>query len=104
MASIISVSTLAVSNIHSQLIVHCSQYEFQAMSIQKMQRYVLGWVGLLVAFAATYPIAMQRVSQTDKFVAQPLNSNDCAGATLKSRQVVEFSTCAQMKVKPVAQH
>ena len=68
----------------------------------KMHRYIWAWLGVVAAFAATFPIAMLRVSQTENFVDQPLNSWTCAGQEADQRQVVTFSQCAAMKVKPVS--
>jgi hypothetical protein len=71
------------------------------MTTLKLHRYVLGGVSVFVAFGVTLPIAMMRVSQTDKFVGQPFNSLTCEGKTPDIRAVVEFQTCAQMNVEPV---
>jgi hypothetical protein len=72
------------------------------MSTLKMHRYVIGWTGLFIAFGVTLPIAMSRVSNTKKFVGQPFNSLTCEGQLTNSRAVVEFPTCAQMQVQPIA--
>jgi hypothetical protein len=75
------------------------------MSIQKMHQYILGWVGILVAFAVTFPIAMARVSQTPKFTGQSVKSLECNGKTTKSRVVVSWKdTCSQMQVEPLKKH
>jgi hypothetical protein len=72
------------------------------MPAQKMHQYVLGWVGLFIAFAATFPIAMARVSQTEKFTGQAVKSLDCNGKSLKTRNVVSWKdTCSQMQVEPL---
>ena len=67
----------------------------------KMHQYILGGVGLFLAFAATLPIAMMRVSKTDKFAEQPFTSLTCEGQQPPGREVVTFETCAQMQAKPV---
>ncbi|MER3436079.1 MAG: hypothetical protein C4288_22610 [Leptolyngbya sp. ERB_1_1] len=72
------------------------------VSTQKMQRYVLAWVGLFVAFAATYPIAMMRVSQTQKFTGQAFNSQTCETKPQSgSRAVVSWlETCRNLSMNP----
>jgi hypothetical protein len=69
-------------------------------SKQKMHWIILGWVGLFFGFAATLPIAMQRVSATSKFTGQPIKSLNCEGKSLKQRAVISFATCAAIKVEP----
>lgn len=71
------------------------------MSTLKMHRYIIGWVGIVIAFSATFPIAMMRVSQTEKFAGQPFNSLTCDGQKAYQRQMVAFSDCAAMKVEPL---
>jgi hypothetical protein len=63
----------------------------------KMHKYI--WIGVAVfaAFAASFPIAMMRVSQTDKFSGQPLNSWTCEGQVPPQRTVTQFTTCTQLK-------
>lgn len=61
----------------------------------KLHTYIWGWVAILAAFAASFPIAMMRVSQTAKFAAQPLNSWTCEGQLPPQRTVTQFATCAQ---------
>jgi hypothetical protein len=69
------------------------------MPAQQMHKYVLGWVGLFIAFAVTFTIAIARVSQTKKFAGQAVKSLDCSGKSLKTRNVVSWKdTCSQMQV------
>lgn len=63
----------------------------------KMHKYVWGWVAIFAAFAASFPAAMMRVSQTDKFADQPLNSLTCEGQMPIQRTVTQFATCVQLK-------
>jgi|GEM_PF-4616983 len=41
---------------------------------QKMHLYVLTCVGVLLAFAATFPVAYWRVSQSNKYNGTPFKS------------------------------
>lgn len=63
----------------------------------KMHKYIWVWVAVFAAFTASFPIAMMRVSQTDKFAGQPLNSWTCQGQVPSQRAVIQFATCAQLK-------
>jgi hypothetical protein len=70
-------------------------------SIHQMQRYVLGGVGLLSAFAISFPIAMARVSATPKFAGQPFNSQTCKTDNPAQRQVVSWlETCRHLHIDP----
>jgi hypothetical protein len=70
-------------------------------TIHKMQRYILGGVGLISAMGITFPIAMARVSQTAKFPGQAVISEDCAGQPPKQAKVVVWAKdCAPLKVEP----
>lgn len=72
------------------------------MNSLKMHKYILGWVGLLLAFGVTYPIAMMRVSQSEKFVGQAVKSLECSGKSQKARSVVSWTeTCSQMQAEPL---
>jgi hypothetical protein len=54
------------------------------------------------AFAMTVPIAMLRVSSTEKFAGQPFNSQTCETASPTQRQVVNWlETCSRMSVAPL---
>jgi hypothetical protein len=72
------------------------------MHTLKLHRYIVGWVGLFIACSVTLPLAMLRVSKTEKFAEQPFNSLTCEGQIPGSRSVTKFFTCAQMQVQPVA--
>jgi hypothetical protein len=75
------------------------------MMVQRMHQYVLGWVGIFVAFMVTFPIAMSRVSQTPKFMGQAVKSLECNGKTPKAKGVVSWKdTCSQMQVEPLKKH
>ena len=63
----------------------------------KMHKYVWVWLAVFAAFAASFPVAMMRVSQTDKFAGQPLNSWTCEGQVPVQRTVTPFATCVQLK-------
>jgi hypothetical protein len=68
-------------------------------TIHKMQRYILGGVGLISAMGITFPIAMAKVSQTAKFPGQAVKSEDCSGQPLKEARVVAWAKdCAPLKV------
>ena len=69
--------------------------------IHKMQRYIVGCVGLIVACSATYPIAMARVSGMAEFPGQSVRSQDCANKTIEGPQkVVAWETeCAPLTVE-----
>lgn len=64
----------------------------------KMHKYVWGCVAIFAAFAASFPVAMMRVSQTDKFAGQPINSLTCEGQMPTQRTVTQFTTCVQLKL------
>ena len=66
----------------------------------KMHKYIVGWVAIFAAFSVSFPVAMMRVSQTDKFAGQPLNSLTCEGQLPTQRTVTHFATCTQLK--PIA--
>jgi hypothetical protein len=61
-----------------------------------MQKYVLGWIAIFVAFVASFPVAIIRVSQSEKFWGQPLNSLTCEGQMPAERSVTEFTNCTQL--------
>lgn len=70
------------------------------MNTLKMHKYILSWVAVFIAFGVTFPIAMARVSQTDKFSGQAIKSLECNGKTSKARSVVSWlETCSQMQVE-----
>jgi hypothetical protein len=72
------------------------------MNTLKMHKYILGWVSLFIVFGITFPIAMARVSQTEKFAGQAVKSLECNGQSQKMRAVVSWTeTCRQMQVEPV---
>jgi hypothetical protein len=71
------------------------------MNTQKMHSYVWGWASLLMAFIVTLPIAMLRVSSTERFSQQPFTSESCAGQNTMTRAVTSFWMCAQLKVEPL---
>lgn len=62
----------------------------------KMHKYIWIWLAVFAAFAASFPIAMIRVSQTDKFAGQPLNSWTCNGQVPSQRTVTQFASCVQL--------
>jgi hypothetical protein len=70
-------------------------------SIHAMQHYVVGAVGLMAAAGVSFPIAMARVSHTEKFLGQAVKSADCSGQSLQPRQVIDWrKDCASLKVMP----
>jgi hypothetical protein len=69
-----------------------------------MHKYVWIWLTVFAAFTASFPVAMMRVSQTDKFVGQPLNSLTCEGQMPTQRSITQFATCAQLKLKSNPAH
>jgi hypothetical protein len=67
-----------------------------------MHPIVLGLVGVMSVFAITVPIAMVRVSSTEKFAGQPLNSQTCKTENPPQRQVVSWlETCRHMTIVPL---
>jgi hypothetical protein len=66
-----------------------------AVSSLKMHKYVWGGIAIFIAFAASFPLAILRVSQTSKFAGQPFNSLTCEGAQPGQRTVTKFATCIQ---------
>jgi hypothetical protein len=72
-------------------------------STANMHKYILGWVGLMVAFGVTVPIAMLRVSANPKFSSQPFNSQKCDSRNPETRTVTSWiETCSRMSVAPIA--
>jgi hypothetical protein len=59
-------------------------------SLHQMQRYVIGGVVLLSAFAVSFPIAMARVSQTKKFPGQSVKSENCQTQPTENFQVTSW--------------
>jgi hypothetical protein len=72
-------------------------------STTQMHKYILGWIGLMVAFGVTLPIAMLRVSSIPKFANQPFNSQTCDSRKPETRTVTSWiNTCSRMSVAPIA--
>jgi hypothetical protein len=70
-------------------------------SLHQMQRYVVGGVVVLTAFAISLPIAMARVSQTKKFPGQSVKSETCQSQQTDVYQVVSWwSDCRPLTVAP----
>jgi hypothetical protein len=65
-----------------------------------MHKYILGWVGLMLAFGATFPTAMVRVSQTEKFPGQSVKSFKCDGKPQTAEVVSWPETCRNMVGAP----
>jgi hypothetical protein len=63
------------------------------MNTQKMHRYIWGWAGLMVAFAATFPLAMVRVSATHKLPQQYLVSESCTSHDKTAKVATSFFGC-----------
>ncbi len=73
------------------------------MSTLKMHKPILVWVGVFIAFVATLPIAMSRVSQNEKFAGQHVKSLTCEGQKPEVEGVISWiETCSQMKVEPIS--
>lgn len=71
-------------------------------STLKMHKYVWGLVIVMGGFILTFPIAMLRISSTEKFAGQPFNSQTCEGKQPKERKFVSWiETCSQMTVMPL---
>ena len=65
----------------------------------KMHKYILGWLGLMIAFGVTLPIAMLRVSASPKFANQPFNSETCVSHKPATRTVTSWlETCSRMSI------
>ena len=72
-------------------------------STGKMHKYILGWIGLMVAFGVTVPIAILRVSANPKFAKQPFNSQKCDSRNPETRTVTSWiETCSRMSVPAIA--
>jgi hypothetical protein len=70
-------------------------------SLHQMQRYVVGGVVVLSAFAISLPIAMARVSQTKKFPGQSVKSETCQSQKTETYQVVSWwGDCMPLTVAP----
>jgi hypothetical protein len=54
------------------------------MTKQQLHSYVIGGVVVFTAIAATFPMAMSRVSETKKLAGQPVRSLDCHGKPTKA--------------------
>lgn len=68
-------------------------------STARMHQCVFGLAGLMAVFAVTIPIAMKRVSSTEKFIDQPLNSQTCEAQKPEKRTVVSWlETCRHITV------
>lgn len=63
----------------------------------EMHKYVWVWMAIFTALAASFPVAIMRVSATNKFAAQPMNSLTCHGQVATHRTVTQFTTCVQLK-------
>lgn len=61
-----------------------------------LHKYIWAWVAVFAAFVVSFPIAMMRVSKTDKFAGQPFKSLTCEGQTPTQQTVTQFSNCAQL--------
>ncbi|WP_348256387.1 hypothetical protein [Leptolyngbya sp. PL-A3] len=70
----------------------------------KMHKYVWAWVAIFAAFAASFPMAMLRVSQTEKFAGQPFKSLTCEGQSPTQQQITQFSSCAQLNLEASSAH
>gem|GEM_PF-4010750 len=62
-----------------------------------MHKYILGWAVIFAAFVVSFPMAMMRVSNTDKFAGQPFKSKTCEGEIPTQPTVTQFATCAQLQ-------
>jgi hypothetical protein len=73
------------------------------MKTLNMHRYIVGWAALMAMFGITFPIAMIRVSQSEKFVGQAVKSLDCDGKFQVSQaEVVSWmETCSKMQGEPL---
>jgi hypothetical protein len=70
-------------------------------SLHQMQRYVVGGVVILTAFAVSLPIAMIRVSQTSKFPGQSFKSETCQSQKTDTYQIISWwSDCRPLTVAP----
>jgi hypothetical protein len=67
----------------------------------EMHKIVLGLTGVMSIFAISIPIAMLRVSATQKFAGQPLKSQTCATQTPVTRKVLSWLECSRMNVAPL---
>jgi hypothetical protein len=73
------------------------------MKTLNMHKYIVGWVVLMAAFGITFPIAMFRVSQSDKFIGQSVKSLDCDGKfqATQAKVVSWVDTCRNMRGEPL---
>ncbi len=71
-------------------------------STNQIHYIVFGLIGVMSAFAITVPIAIVRVSSTEKFAGQALNSQTCETYNPPKRQVVSWlESCRYMSVAPL---
>lgn len=74
-------------------------------STAQMHHIVLSLTGVMSVFAITVPIAIARVSSTEKFAGQALNSQTCETYNPPKRQVVSWlETCRHMSVAPLVKN
>jgi hypothetical protein len=70
-------------------------------STTQMHKIVLSLAGVMSIFAISIPIAMLRVSATQKFAGQPLRSQTCTTQTPVERKVVGWLECSRLNVAPL---
>jgi hypothetical protein len=71
-------------------------------STLKMHKYVWGLIIVMGGFILTFPLAIFRVSSTEKFAGQPFNSQTCESKQPKKRKVVSWlATCSQLSAAPL---
>jgi osmotically-inducible protein OsmY len=72
-------------------------------STMKMHQGVFALTGLMAIFAATFAMAIVRVSQTEKFAGQPFHSQTCESKVQSGdRKVISWrSTCRLITVQPL---
>jgi hypothetical protein len=67
-----------------------------------MHRYVLGLTGVMALIGITLPIAIWRVSSTQKFAGQPFHSQTCTAQQPTKLEVVSWlATCRHMQMEPL---
>ncbi len=71
------------------------------MNTHKMHSYIWGWAGLMAAFVITLPLAIMRVSGTEKFPVQHVISDNCVGQGAVKKAATTLWQCAQLKVEPL---
>lgn len=64
----------------------------------KMHKYVWALLAVFTAFVGSFPLAMMRVSQTEKFAEQHVKSLTCTGQIPDRQMVIKSTSCTQLNI------